>query len=69
MITESQKIEYEIEQLEAKSRSLKAKHEWGQWDNWRKFTNLDVTINKHKIRLLELKNELLNSSLDTYKDY
>lgn len=69
MLTEYEETEIMIERLEKENHSLKDKHEWGDWDNWREFTNIDVAINELKIKLLKLENESLRESLQLYQNY
>lgn len=69
MITEYEKIQHDIRVLEAQSRELKRGHVWGEWENWRRFTYIDMEVNNLKIELLEKHNRLLKESLDAYKDY
>ena len=69
MITEQERLEIELKELESKSSELKDIHEWGNWENWREFTNLDIRANELKIKIMELENKALYEALETYKNY
>ena len=69
MITKSEELKNKIDELNRKSRKLKAKHKHGDWDNWRTFTNYDIKVKELTIELLQLDIDQLNDSLDTYLNY
>lgn len=69
MITEQEKIEIELRELKNKSKALKDIHEWGNWENWREFINLDIKANELKMKMMELENKALYEALDAYKNY
>ena len=69
MITKSEELKNKIDELNRKSRKLKAKHKHGDWDNWRMFINYDIKVKELTIELLQLDIDQLNDSLDTYLNY
>ena len=69
MITKGEQLQYKIDMLNIKSQELKDKHEHGDWNNWRIFTNYDIRIKELTIELLQLDINGLNDSLFTYLDY
>lgn len=69
MITKTEELQHKIDELNRKSRKLKAKHKHGDWENWRKFTNYDIKVKELTIELLQLDIDQLNDSLDTYSEY
>lgn len=69
MITRSEELKNRIDELKRKSRKLKAKHKYGDWDNWHIFINYDIEVKELTKELLQLDIEQLNDSLDTYSDY
>ena len=69
MITKSELLEFKIKEKQERSELLKLNHEWGNWDNWRTFTSLDIEINSLKMELLSIENEQLKESYESYKDY
>lgn len=69
MITKSELLEFKIKEKQERSELLKLNHEWGNWDNWRAFTSLDIEINSLKMELLSIENEQLKESYESFKDY
>ena len=69
MITKSEELQHKIDMLNIKSQELKDKHTWGDWDNWRMFTNYDIRIKELTIELTQLDILDLKDSLDTYLNY
>lgn len=69
MTTKTEELQNKIDELNRKSRKLKARHKHGDWDNWRKFIAYDIRINELTIELLQLDNEQLKDSLITYSEY
>lgn len=68
MITERELLDSKIKELTKESDKLKKKHKFGNWDNWRRFMSIDLKINNLKMRKLELDNQLINESLESFKD-
>jgi len=69
LISEHEVVDIKILELEKVSNELKKNHVWGDWENWRKFINMDIQVNELKIRKLELDNQLYKETLEKFKDY
>lgn len=69
MLTDMEMLKIQICAHKEESQSLKDKHEWGNWENWRTFTKLDIKTNELKIKALLKENQLLIQALKDYKDY
>ena len=69
MLTDIEMLKIQLDAHKEESQSLKDKHEWGDWENWRTFTKLDIKANEYKIKLLLKENKNLMQALNDYKDY
>ena len=69
MLTDIEMLKIQLDAYKEESQSLKDKHEWGNWNNWRTFTRLDIEIIDLEIELLLKEKEQLKQALQDYKDY